>query len=236
MKKIIAIVAVILVVGAAGFLFYIKQSKNIEVDSAAVEARGAAMWPGARPPKGLKGVLAISPEEGIEAVIFAPSFSKVKPDNLEGSDLRIVLAQPQGEDPSMAEIKTKITEARGRKDEEMETLEEKPTLLQIGGQAYPGIDSSVEMRESGKKLHENVTLLKTDKQVTVILIIGPEESFNTALRDEFLSALEAPDMTGMTDKLPGGLKMPDMESTPAIKKPERPKRPRRGPPGAPGGG
>lgn len=226
MKKLLAPIALLLVLAAAGILVYIKQSKNIEVDSAAVEARGAAMWPGARPPTGLKGVLAISPEEGIDAVIFAPSLSKVKPNNLVGDDLRIVLAQPKVANPNIAEIKEKLIQARGRKDEEMETLQEKPTLLQVGGEPYPAMDSQVALKDGGKKLHENVTILMKGKQVTVVLIIGPEESFNTKLRDEFLRGLEVPVMENF--------QKPEIQRTPSLAAPPRPKRPRPGPPGLPG--
>ena len=227
MKKVVlAILIVLVAAGVAGFA-YLKTEKGLVLDSAQVETQAAAMWPGAKPPSGLKGVLALRPEEDIQVAIFAPSLDKVKPGNLAGDDLRIVVAKPKIEgQPNIDEIKTKIAKARQQKDEEMETEKEDVALLKVGGQPYPGIQSDVVHRDSGTKLHEEVTILIKDKKPTVILILGPRDTYNTAARDEFLAALEAPEnASGLPDKFqkPEMPAKPDMSAKPKI--PIRPGRP-----------
>lgn len=241
MKKLVVILLALLVVGAAGAIMYLKTEKGVVLDSASVEAQAAAMWPGAKPPQGLKGVLALRPEEDIQVAILAPSLDKVKPDNLSGSDLRIVVAQPKMEgQPNLDEIKLKIASARQRREAEMKVLNEKPALLTIGGQPYPGIESEATHIESGKNLREELTILMKDQQATVILILGPTDGFNAAARDEFLAGLEAPmSAAGLPDKfklpeppaqteLPPKPKPPKRPALPAKPRPELP-----GPPGLP---
>ena len=85
MKKPLLIVAILVIVTVALVLVYVSRSRQLALKSAEVVARGEAMWEGAKPPAGLKGVLAIRPEEGIDAAIYAPTLNKVKPENLEAT-------------------------------------------------------------------------------------------------------------------------------------------------------
>lgn len=231
MKKFVFVVFFILVAGAGVVFFFLARQKGVVLDPARVEAQAAAMWPGARPPSGMKGVLALRPEEDIEIAIFAPSLDKVKPENLSAQDLRIVLARPKIEgEPDLAEIKAKIAAARDRKDLEMETAREEVAALEVGGQPYPFIRADVRHRENGAELREEITILVQEKKPTVILLLGPRATYNDALRDEFLAALQAP---VNTKELPERFQPPDPGDKPKLPpepselKPPRPARPAR---------
>ena len=200
MKKPLLIVAILVVLAVALVLVYMSRSKQLALKSAEVVARGEAMWEGAKPPAGLKGVLAIRPEEGIDAAIYASSLSKVKPANLQGDELRIVVARAETETPDLSEVRTKLSKAQARKAEEMVKESEKPIMLEVGGQRYPALEVTSTLKDSGLKLKENITILNDGKQTTVILITGPEESFNTSTRDQFLKGLKKPDMSKILRK------------------------------------
>ena len=97
MRKLLIPLLVLVVVGA-GVAFFLLKKNNVVLDSGEVERMAAQMLPGARPPAGLKGVLGLHPE-GLEVAIFAPGLAQVKPDNLNGSDLRIIMAKPTAPEP-----------------------------------------------------------------------------------------------------------------------------------------
>ena len=200
MKKPLLIVAILVIVTVALVLVYISRSKQLALKSAEVVARGEAMWEGAKPPTGLKGVLAIRPEDGIDAAIYAPSLSKVKPANLQDDELRIVVARAETETPDLAEVRAKLSRAQERKGEDMTKVSEKPVLLEVGGQRYPALEVTSILKDSDRKLKENITILNDGKKTTVILITGPDDSFNTSTRDQFLKGLKKPDMSKILSK------------------------------------
>ena len=200
MKKPLLIVAILVIVTVALVLVYVSRSRQLALKSAEVVARGEAMWEGAKPPSGLKGVLAIRPEEGIDAAIYAPTLNKVKPENLGAGELRIVVAKAETETPDLAEVRAKLAKAQERKGEDMTKVSEKPILLEVGGQRYPALEVSSTLKDSGRKLKENITILNDGTKTAVILITGPEESFNTRARDQFLRGLKKPDMSKILRK------------------------------------
>jgi hypothetical protein len=205
MRKAVLALGLVIGVGAAAGLFFL-QKNQVLLDSAEVEQRAAAMLPGAKPPSGLRGVLGLHPE-GLEVVIFAPALPQASAENLSGSDLRILIARPTSpHPPSPQEISDKIDQAQKKKAQQMDTLEKKPILLSVGGKPYPGLESRLSLKSNGAKLRENLTILMPDQKPVVVLIVGPENSFNTSTRDEFLSALQAPQGTPHPDlpKLPHG--------------------------------
>jgi len=190
-KALIGVGLLVAMAAVAIFLFLRRQ--QVVLNSAEVERMAASMLPGAKPPAGMKGVLGLHPE-GLEVAIFAPSLAQAKPENLSGSDLRIIIARPVSpQPPSPQEISDKISHAQKEKAQKMDTLEKKPRLLSVGGKPYPGLESHLVLKSNGAKLRENLTILLVEKKPVVILVLGPEATFNTAARDEFLKALKAPD-------------------------------------------
>lgn len=204
MKKVILAAAVFLL-AFSGVLFYFKSSRNVDLEPSAVVARAQQILPGARPPEGLSGVIALTLEEGVEVVVFAPSLAKAKPANLQGSDLRIVVVRPQTADPDFQDIKEKVGKLQELKNEQSETISESVVLLSVGGRPYPGKASEVKLKSNGARQHEEITVLMNEQQPVVLIFTGPSETYNQAARDQFLSTLRAPE----TEELPGGLEMPD---------------------------
>lgn len=179
-------------IAVAGFLFWTMQQKHVVLDPAEVERIASRLLPGAAPPPGLKAVLALRPEEGLEVAIFAPSLDKVDVSRLEGKDLRIVIAhpdQPTG-NPDLKALASKIGEAQGRKAEEMDTLEESPVMVEIGGRPYPAMSGRAALKASGKRVQEFVTILSPGSNTVVVLVTGPDGSFDRATMDRFLAGLQ----------------------------------------------
>ena len=234
MRKVLIVLGILVVIGAAALLIFLKKNQ-VALSSAEIEKMAGDMLPGAKPPTGLKGVLGLH-LDGLEVVIFAPSLPKAEPSNLTGSDLRIIVAKPTAEKaPTPQEIGAKIDAAQKRKAEQMDTLRKSPLMLKVGGKPYPGLESQLALKSDGRKLRENMTILVPDQKPVVVLFVGPEESFNTAARDEFLAALAAPtrphgDLPRIPSGLPQGL---PQGLPPGGRRPLRRPGPPPGPPGGP---
>ncbi|MBM3461016.1 MAG: hypothetical protein FJX76_02840 [Armatimonadetes bacterium] len=194
MRKLGVVAAVVgLVVAVAAGVVVWKMRGKVFLNPAEVEGLAARMLPGARPPAGMKAVLGLHPEE-LEVAIFAPSIDRAEPANLSGGDIRILIARPERREkaPSASEIRERIGKARERKQEEMDTVSESPTLLRVGGMPYPGMKSTVVLKSNGSRMTEYMSIFVRDKAPTVLLILGPEASFNQAAMQQFLDGLEAP--------------------------------------------
>lgn len=191
MRWIAGVLALVVVV-AAGFLLWKMQEHQVVLDPAEVQRVASRLLPGAVPPPGLKAVLALRPEAGLQVAVFAPSLDKADPGKLEGRDLRIVIAQPDRPSgtPDPGEVLRKIGEAQGRKAEEMDTLAQSPVVLSVGGRPHPGMESRVALKASGKRLQEDLTILPPG---VIVLITGPDGSFDRETRDRFLAGLDAPE-------------------------------------------
>lgn len=236
MRKAIAFILALLVIGIAAVMIILKK-KGVVIDSAQVEASAAQMLPGARPPGGLKGVLSLKLQD-LQVAIFAPSLGKAEVANLSGDDLRIIIAKPTTDQrPQPQEVLQKISQAQNRKAEEMDTLEKSPTLLKVGGKPYPAIESKTMLKSNGTRLRENLTVLLVEKRPVIVLICGPEATFNSATRDQFLAGLSVT-AGPPSDMLPVGTPTPEAPpiGRPGGRRTERPRPGRRpGPPGPPGG-
>lgn len=237
MRKALIVLVLLVVMGAAGLLIFLKKN-GVALSSAEIEKMAGDLLPGAKPPTGLKGVLGLH-LDGLEVVVLAPSLAKAEPSNLTGSDLRIIVAKPTAEKPpTPQEIGAKIDAAQKRKAEQMDTLRKSPVMLKVGGKAYPGLESQLALKSDGRKLRENMTILVPDKKPVVVLFVGPDESFNTAARDEFLAALAAPTRPhGDLPRIPSGLPQGVPQGLPHGLPPggRRPLRRPGPPPGPPGG-
>lgn len=222
MRKLLAILVVLAVAAIAVGLIFLKKN-GVVLDSAEVERSAATMLPGARPPAGLKGVLGLH-LEGLEVAIFAPSLDQVKTENLNDSGLRIVIARPTSSDPpSPQDIAEKIAKARKERAEEMETQATRPVLLPVGGKPYPALESSLSMRSNGKKMRQESTIFPIDKKPVVVLIMGPQQTFNLAARDQFLATLTAPDAPHPhLPKIPQRGEPPKLPAMPVARLPKPP--------------
>jgi hypothetical protein len=192
-RKLAIIAGILILVAAIAAGIFLMRNKVV-VSSTEVERLAAQMLPGAAPPSGLKGVLALHPQD-LQVAIFAPSFDKADAANLKGSDLRILIARPdraQEQSPSPSEIREKIDKARERKSEEMDTLMQVPARLSVGGTSYPGIKSSLAVKSNGVRLTEYMTVFKRDTGPVVVLMTGPEGSFSQSAMEQFLARVEAP--------------------------------------------
>lgn len=221
---LVVLIAVGLVVGRL-----LLDQKGVILSSEDVEKKAQELLPGAAPPEGLKGVIALKPEEDLEVAIFAPHISKANPANLEGSDLRIIIAKPKMEGrPDPEAIKAKISAAQERKADEMDTLEKGPAILQVNGHPFPGIGSKVKLKDSGKELQEYLFFIPLNKQIVLVMAIGPVDTFATDKLQTFLSGLPAP----LEEAMPKPRVTPPRNPLPRVgDKPPRPQLPPR--PGEP---
>lgn len=229
MRKLLVALVVVLVAIAIGAAVFLK--KNFVVEAAEVERIAARLLPGARPPKGSKGVLALKPDD-LEIAVLAAGLPQVKVENLEAGQLRIIVARPQSDSPPQpSEIIAKISQMQKDRGKAVETLSKKPVALQIGGKAYPAMESKLKVREGGLLLREDFTILLVDKHPVVVLLTGPEENYPEEARNQFLSGLTAPEGPPHPD-LPSGLASPlaHPPALPVIAKPRPPSPPGLKPP------
>ena len=215
MRKLLIALLVLLVIVAAAALILLKK-KNAVLDSGEVERIAARLLPGASPPAGLQGVVAFTLDD-LQVAILAPGLPQAKAENLGAGQLRIIIASPQSDQPPQpGEILEKISQVRKEKSEAMETLSKNPVALTIGGKPYPAQESKLKVREGGKLLREDFTILLVDKHPVVLMLSGNEENYPAAARDEFLGRLTPP--SG-----PPHPQLPDLASKlPAVKPPGLP--------------
>lgn len=184
-----------------GYLLFRYKTRDMILDQATVETLAARLLPGAKPLPGYQGVAAIV-KDPAEVAILARSLSKAKPENLEGDDLRFVIAGlpvPKGED-SLEQLRgfvDKVTlqqEAQGLK-----TLEKKPGVMRMKDRPLPVLRSTVQVGEGGPKLEEVTAMFPRDGNVVLLIVSGPQASFNSAGLQTFLDGLlvEPPGRPGL---------------------------------------
>lgn len=189
-KLLIALLLLLVVLAVVAGLFFKK--KGVVLDSPEVERIAAQLLPGARPPAGLKGVLAFKLDQ-LQVAILAPGLPQARAENLQSGQLRIILASPQSEKPPQpSEILAKIDQVQQSKAVALETLAKNPLALRIGGRLYPAQESKLRVREGGAVLREDFTILLVDKHPLILMLTGNEENFPEAARDQFLQGLSAP--------------------------------------------
>lgn len=190
-KKFLLLLVLLGAVALGGFMV-VRQRTGLVLDSKEVLARADRMLPGAWPPQGLEAVMALSPSEDLEVVIFAPSVTRIGAESWEPGDLRIILARPAiGKKMEAAEIKARIQEAQQKKAEEMDELEKSPVVLAVGGKPHPGLEVISKLRSNQVMLRENITVLQGDSPV-IVIFSGPNDGYPEQLRDGFLNTLEPP--------------------------------------------
>jgi hypothetical protein len=196
----IAAVVVVVLIAAIGGGVYMWLTRGLITDPAEVQRMADAMLPGAKPPAGLSAVVALHPEKDLDVAVFAPSLPKARPESLQGSDLRIVIAQPHSTtQPSFDEIRAKIEKAQSRKAEEMATTGKKAALVGVGGRPYPALETTEVLKSGGARFLEYVTIFKHGDNPTVVMIMGPADTFNRKAMDEFLAALPSSTPPAMPD-------------------------------------
>ena len=220
MRKVLAVLGALVVIAVAAAIFLLKRS-NAVLDSGEVEKIAARLLPGARPPAGLKGVLALKPDD-LEVAIFAPDLGQAKAENIEPGGLRIIIARPESQQPPQpTEVMAKISQVQKEQAENAETLSKHPLMLKLGGQNQPAQESQLKVKSNGKVLRQDVTIVLVDKHPVILLMTGTDPQFNQTARDEFLGALSAPghpDMPG-----PGGTPaMPGLPKPPGPGGPPKP--------------
>ena len=191
MRKAMLVVVGLLALAAAVAWFLLKRSHAV-LDPAEVERIAARLLPGARPPAGLKGVLALEPED-LEVAIFAPSLAQARTEAIEPGGLRILIARPnKPEPPDPTEVMEKVGRLRKEQSEVLEVLAKHPVLLSLGGRKYPAEESELKIKSNGRPLRQNFTVVMVEKHPVLLIITGGEPPFNEAARDEFLANLSAP--------------------------------------------
>jgi hypothetical protein len=228
MRKVLGVlVALVAIVAAAAFVF-LKKSNAI-LDSGEVERIAARLLPGARPPSGLKGVLALKPDD-LEVAIFAPDLGQAKTANLEPGGLRIIIARPESQQaPQPTEVMAKISQVQKEQAENEEILSKHPLILKLGGQNQPAQECQLKVKSNGKMLRQDFTVALVEKHPVILLITGTEPQFNQTARDQFLAGLSAPGHPG----LPRPGETPGMPGMPELPRPPGPGP--GGPPKPPGG-
>ena len=234
MRKLLIVVLVLLVILAAAALIFLKK-KDAVLDSQEVEPIAARLLPGASPPAGLKGVLALKLDD-LQVAILAPGLPQAKAENLAAGQLRIIVASPQSDQPPQpAEILERISQVQKEKSAAMETLSKNPVALMIGGKPYPAQESKLKVREGGKLLREDFTILLVDKHPVILMLTGNEENYPSAARDEFLGRLNPPSGPPHPQLPDLASKLPKPPGLPLGKPPGLPVGKPPGPPGPPGG-
>lgn len=184
MKKLVAIVALVLL-AVAGGAFWVLRSRGVVLNGAEVERTADRLLPGARPPQGLRGVLALQPD-GLEVAIFAKGLPQAQLENLGSGDLRIIIARPEAsQTPRPEEIAERISRAQQKKAEELDTLQQHPAVVSVGGRPYPATEADVRLRSNGRALQETLVLLPGP---VIVLLTGDGAQ---ATRDQFLASLPA---------------------------------------------
>lgn len=190
LRKYFILLALLIVVVAAIIVFSAKSNKLV-VDRPEVERLATFLLSGAKPPKGLQGAVFFHLDD-MRVAVFAPSLLKVEPKNMVAGDMRIVIANPNGgnlQPPAPDEIFAKIGKAREQAVEATDQLEEKPTVLTVGGHGYPAQEARLVLKGGTTRLLQFLTVIPVKNRPVVVLITGPEDGFPTATRDEFLAGL-----------------------------------------------
>lgn len=237
MRKVLGILAGLGLLAAVAAFIFIKRS-NAVLDSTQVETIAAQMLPGARPPAGLRGVLAIHPES-LQVAIFAPGLAQAKAENLGPGQLRIIIARPEAQQPPQpAEVLAKIAQVQKEQAESFETLSKHPVMLSLGALKQPAQESELQVKAGGQRLRQDFTVVLVDRHPVMLILTGGEPQFNQTARDEFLSALSVPGGPGGPEPPipPRPMDPPPRPEAPNLPRPTQvpPGRPRPGLPGPPG--
>lgn len=191
MRKALIVVAALLLVVLMAAAFVVSKQNQLTVSPAEVEATAAAMLPGTRPVDTLRPVARFETED-IQVAIFAPSLPQARPAALAEGELRVVLARPTGDEKPIPEVvRARLDELQEKQAEEMDVESSSPILLKFGGNPYPAKSDIQVLKSNGKRLREDMTVVKANDRPVVVLITGPAASFDEGLRDRFLSNCRA---------------------------------------------
>ncbi|MCA9791446.1 MAG: hypothetical protein KC910_06610 [Candidatus Eremiobacteraeota bacterium] len=211
MRKALIIIGVLAVIAVACVLLVLNQ-RGVAFSPAQVEAAAEAMLPGVKPVEGLHGVARFEADD-VEVAIFAAGLPQVDPGALDKEQLRVVLARPSGdEQPVPEQIRARLEEMQDKKAEKLETVGSRAIMLKLGGHPHPAKSDTLVLKSSGQRLREDMTVVKAGGRAVVILITGPEETFNEGLRDRFLTGCQADPMAG--EPTPPAPPMTPTEPTP----------------------
>ncbi|MGE0495339.1 MAG: hypothetical protein AB7S38_39400 [Vulcanimicrobiota bacterium] len=191
MRKALIVVAALILVVSSAAVFIVSKQNQLAISPAEVEAAAAAMLPGTKPVDALRPVAKFETED-IQVAIFAPGLPQVRPVALAEGELRVVLARPAGDEKPIPEVvRARLDELQEKKAEEMEVESSRPILLKFGGHPYPARSDLLVLKSNGKRLREDMTVVKANQRPVVVLITGPADSFDERLRDRFLSNCRA---------------------------------------------
>lgn len=191
MRKLLPLLTVLVVLAAAVGFFLLRRSQAV-LDAAEVERIASRLLPGARPPQGLKAVLALK-SEGLEVAIFAPALVQVRAENLQPGGLRVIIARPLSQQPPQpADLLAQIAQAQNQQAASFDTLSKHPVMLNLGGHKYPAQESELQLNGARQKLREDFTVVPVDQHPVILVVTGTEPDFNQSARDEFLAGLSAP--------------------------------------------
>lgn len=195
MRRIaISLSVLILLAAGGGYGYFLYQTRDINRDQAQVEALAAELLPGARPIPGTRGVAAMD-KDGLRIAVLAPSLRKARPDRLEGQDLRFVivgLGKPANLE-AVEKIRDQISEMEQQKLElGISKISSTPEMLKAGGKPHPAMHTLSEIGAGGPKLSEHATIFSPRKSAVILIIDGPEASFNQAGMQQFLDGLDTP--------------------------------------------
>lgn len=204
-RALLALVACLVLLALVGYAVFRYKTRDIELDSAKVEALAARLLPGASPVNGSHGVAAM--EKGkLKVAVFAPSLRKAKPQRLEGAELRFVVVgvenPPDGE--AFEQLQALVAEVRAEQQEQgIETVEKAPTVVSLGGRPHPALRMTQQIGSGGPLVEEYLTMLKGEGEGALLLVTGPKSSFNKKDMQTFLDRLKLPPPRPPIEHRPG---------------------------------
>ena len=203
-------IALLVIVASLGAILFRYKTRDLILDSARVEEMAARFLPGARPLPGCGGAVGME-KELLQVAIFAPSPTKARPGTLQGQELRILIAQIKTL-PTDVETLDKWHDfvkkiSADREAQGVKTLEKRPLLIRLAGRPQPFLRSVSEI--NSLRFVEFTTVFPIAGKPVVLMIMGPEATFNQQAMDTFLGRLEIPKPHRPTAPTPASPQPPD---------------------------
>lgn len=207
-KRRLGILAAIIVLTlGGGFLYHMtgtskdqagaKAKAKLSLDPAEVRQTADKLLPGVVPPAGYSWVTGIAREDWkLEAAVLAKSakeaaYTELSPDGLRftfvGMDISDKLPADQRLD-AFTKFAFLSREKRGWK-----VISRDSETLKVNGQARPGLRSVVKGPAGKVTFIEHSVLFINGSRMVLLVVNGPEKTFNTTLMQKFLDSLSPPD-------------------------------------------
>ncbi|MEW6278685.1 MAG: hypothetical protein AB1758_08700 [Candidatus Eremiobacterota bacterium] len=204
-----------------GYFLYKKASQYVTFDSTRVEEMAGEILPGAAAPDGYSGFMGVNLKDVQDEDLRGMRIAALTPTSNRGADepgqLMILLMEiPHTDgDFDVEAARKQFQQASSQDSSEGEVLSKETITVQAGGHDLEG-DKAVK-KEDGKNVVEMTFVFKgRDNQMIFLIMGGPEQGFNEALVEEFLSKL---DYSALKEVDPSVLETGKVEEEPVVGQP-----------------